>query len=442
MRVARSRNRNQLTQCRKTGLTLKDTGVRDAEGFEPVSGIFSSPVRHSARKMRILNEPLPILRSPRKSLSPRKVHIGGSPVRQRLPRTVSPLANNSFAPRSPDHGSDIVVHRDPSSPTNRSTNGEHTTIDVVETDNRRSMFYFGSPQLSAGRDNASASPNSPSLEQSINDLSQVLEADNVTFSPLAEQSPLYPEPQRYSPTPYHDMDSVLHAQASVGESNTKRKRASGPASDSLSRQWLSPSRSGPGYDHDDMPEDVAETTELDAMVPFPPETMADSSEESADNSASRPKRRSRRSVLAKTRKPKPKPVTTAPMQDSGTRLRSTTPFAADDGVKITRSGRASIKPLEGWRGEKVQWQNGYAVGIVRAHDAPTAPRVVNRRKAVRRAADNDHEEPIPEDLLPEAWEYEMKVIAGPVLGWDAERETSINAGKSQGEYTICQTNGR
>lgn len=30
-------------QGRRTGLVLKDTGVRDEHGFEPVSGIFSSP---------------------------------------------------------------------------------------------------------------------------------------------------------------------------------------------------------------------------------------------------------------------------------------------------------------------------------------------------------------------------------------------------------------
>ena len=30
-------------QGRRTGLVLKDSGVRDEHGFEPVSGIFSSP---------------------------------------------------------------------------------------------------------------------------------------------------------------------------------------------------------------------------------------------------------------------------------------------------------------------------------------------------------------------------------------------------------------
>jgi hypothetical protein len=29
--------------CRKTGITLQDTGIRDEHGLEPMSGIFSSP---------------------------------------------------------------------------------------------------------------------------------------------------------------------------------------------------------------------------------------------------------------------------------------------------------------------------------------------------------------------------------------------------------------
>ena len=34
---------------RKTGITLKDTGIRDANGLEPVSGIFSSPPSSAQR---------------------------------------------------------------------------------------------------------------------------------------------------------------------------------------------------------------------------------------------------------------------------------------------------------------------------------------------------------------------------------------------------------
>ena len=33
---------------RKTGITLKDTGVRDEYGMEPMAGIFSSPVKEAS----------------------------------------------------------------------------------------------------------------------------------------------------------------------------------------------------------------------------------------------------------------------------------------------------------------------------------------------------------------------------------------------------------
>lgn len=55
-------------QGRRTGLVLKDTGVRDEHGFEPVSGIFSSP------------QPTPAQPSPQRSplRSPQRVSANGN----------------------------------------------------------------------------------------------------------------------------------------------------------------------------------------------------------------------------------------------------------------------------------------------------------------------------------------------------------------------------
>ena len=39
-----------LTLRRKTGVTLKDNGVRDEHGLEPIDGIFSSPEKDSPVK--------------------------------------------------------------------------------------------------------------------------------------------------------------------------------------------------------------------------------------------------------------------------------------------------------------------------------------------------------------------------------------------------------
>lgn len=45
-------------RCRKTGLVLKDTGVRDKDGLEPIEGIFSSPEKSAVRDSRKSNTTL------------------------------------------------------------------------------------------------------------------------------------------------------------------------------------------------------------------------------------------------------------------------------------------------------------------------------------------------------------------------------------------------
>ena len=37
-------------KCRKTGITLKDTGQRDEHGLEPIDGIFSSPEKSPLKR--------------------------------------------------------------------------------------------------------------------------------------------------------------------------------------------------------------------------------------------------------------------------------------------------------------------------------------------------------------------------------------------------------
>ncbi|TKA46318.1 hypothetical protein B0A49_13774, partial [Cryomyces minteri] len=44
-RKTRENNYFEVGVGRKTGITLKDTGVRDEHGIEPIDGIFSSPAK-------------------------------------------------------------------------------------------------------------------------------------------------------------------------------------------------------------------------------------------------------------------------------------------------------------------------------------------------------------------------------------------------------------
>lgn len=186
-------------------------------------------------------------------------------------------------------------------------------------------------------------------------------------------------------------------------------------------------------------------------------------EEPEDKEAARPKKRSKKANLtAKPRKTKPRlppsardpdaPIRSvrdserpySPSEDtdganrkgprSNVRLMSATPFE-DEGAKVTRSGRTSVKPLQYWRNEGYTWRHGEVDGIVRATDVEQKP----KRKPIARGrgkgrlgsiAEDEEEE---EDLLPEQWEEELGVITGPVRPWDADvgagiEEQSIDEG--------------
>ncbi|KAJ9622441.1 mitotic fidelity of chromosome transmission- protein [Taxawa tesnikishii (nom. ined.)] len=108
---------------RKTGITLKDTGVRDEYGLEPVDGIFSSPALPSAKRNynttlssdRMATdssapEPTEVLNLrktphlPPKSPGPRRSHIGGSPMRHASlhPGSEGSPIREVGAPKSPN----------------------------------------------------------------------------------------------------------------------------------------------------------------------------------------------------------------------------------------------------------------------------------------------------------------------------------------------------
>ena len=105
--------------------------------------------------------------------------------------------------------------------------------------------------------------------------------------------------------------------------------------------------------------------------------------------------------------------------------RSETP-ATDNGATITRSGRASYKPLASWRGEKVifgqrpDWETPASVtDIIRTDEIQLPPQP--RRKAIRKARAPSELEEIeeePEDLEP--WETESGIMHAQVMRWDQE----------------------
>ena len=105
--------------------------------------------------------------------------------------------------------------------------------------------------------------------------------------------------------------------------------------------------------------------------------------------------------------------------------RSETP-ATDNGAVVTRSGRASYKPLASWRGEKVifgqrpDWETPASVtDIIRTDEIQIPP--PSRRKVTRKARARSELEEIeeePEDLDP--WEAETGIMHAQVMGWDQD----------------------
>ena len=105
--------------------------------------------------------------------------------------------------------------------------------------------------------------------------------------------------------------------------------------------------------------------------------------------------------------------------------RSETP-ATDSGAVVTRSGRASYKPLASWRGEKVifgqrpDWETPASVtDIIRTDEIqiPPPPRKKVTRKTRARSELEEIEEEA-EDLDP--WETETGIMHAQVMRWDQE----------------------
>jgi len=139
-----------------------------------------------------------------------------------------------------------------------------------------------------------------------------------------------------------------------------------------------------------------------------------------------------RQVTSVRRSEQPNRPTESSSQDTLThgsiRLRSNTPFE-DEGCKVSRYGRPSIKPLAYWKNETQVYRHGELEGVVRAHEIVAPKRVQNRphqrkRGGLGRIAE-DEEDENAEDLLPEAWEKEIRVIRGPVRRWDEEMQAGI-----------------
>ena len=109
-------------------------------------------------------------------------------------------------------------------------------------------------------------------------------------------------------------------------------------------------------------------------------------------------------------------------------LRQGTPME-DNGVRTTRFGRASVKPVDWWRNERIKYDpHGNKQAIVRAEEVEVpklAKRAHKQRKREMSVVEEDEEEL-------EDWEVEPGILTGLVTGWDREVGVAMQDEEEQG----------
>ncbi|OCK74530.1 hypothetical protein K432DRAFT_386757 [Lepidopterella palustris CBS 459.81] len=118
-------------------------------------------------------------------------------------------------------------------------------------------------------------------------------------------------------------------------------------------------------------------------------------------------------------------------------LRQGTPMD-DEGVRTTRSGRSSVKPVDWWKNERIKYDYlGNKEAVVRAEDVvkeQRAPRKTSKRKRGMSIVREEEEE---EEL--EEWEENPGFVVGHVNRWD---ETIGVASRDEEEQEIAWSNSK
>ncbi|KAJ9641781.1 mitotic fidelity of chromosome transmission- protein [Coniosporium tulheliwenetii] len=138
-------------QGRKTGITLKDTGIRDEHGFEPIDGMFSSPEKPSPRRtarrtdITLTSEEMEVQQSSMpeltEALSARQLLKGSSKTRFPPPMGRSPIKTSlgSSPRRQSSMGPPSQVHRSANTPSRASSHPlvsrklDFTADDTIES---------------------------------------------------------------------------------------------------------------------------------------------------------------------------------------------------------------------------------------------------------------------------------------------------------------------
>ncbi|KAF2145897.1 uncharacterized protein K452DRAFT_340399 [Aplosporella prunicola CBS 121167] len=558
---------NVGVQGRKTGITLKDTGIRDEHGMEPIDGIFSSPEKSPPKRpapkpadttltssdmdvqQSSMPEPADAL-SARRSIrptktsyfpppmarSPIKTNIGSSPRRQ---SSMGPPSQMRRSARTPDRAaSHPVVAR------KLDFGGDEQTSETIRSSGSRSSRTRGKeradiydlrpspvPDQNQTHDESIVEEETQDFDFPVNGVNDDSPlpgdgGDSLQILPDVEQplegTPLVERPKTKRGRPKKDAESVqkeneeepaiptsppaskkgrgrpkkanglVSAKASnaaaskVAPGRSASKPATNGQVDEESAMDLDVPTEEPSFQQQDteMEVDQEVATELEPE-PEPPKrkrgpgkksskpiVQEDESEEPTEDQEPPTKRAkkkpapkkpppsqrdpnaritsSRKNVGKEKENEEPelqqspakrgsKPPTALPR--SLQVLRDGTPFD-DAGVKTTRSGRTSVKPLNFWQNEKIEYlHDGTKQQITRAEETEVPKRKMEKRRGRGRprVKPEKSENAEEEDLELEEWEKSPGVMAGWVNGWDETEQVVINEGGIQEDLAFSAT---
>ncbi|KAI9695542.1 MAG: hypothetical protein M1820_008555 [Bogoriella megaspora] len=540
-------------QGRKTGITLKDTGIRDADGLEPIDGIFSSPEKSPPKRNGGGTQKVPSVepkkaaqsskpettdylsakkingngntRLPPPGRSPIKTSLGSSPRRlpsigppSRLRASTDHLTpepsiamqldynENEITPSIEHSPTRAIVSRKRGStsamkdahttpPTNEPTTNGLESSPIHQQDSE-SHHNFGLDD-SLPRINADDSmqmvqdeiPIDPALVEQSTVLDEIpakknkgkqklvdaanqekfqaqLAEDEEVSAPTPTQKPPKKPPKKARKTLDEALEELSPAQNAKKGAREKRGKtvpsikeetpASLDARETEPPVQLASPEPEPEQFQSELPspESIASKPPVDskkrgrsAKGPSKPKAkrqktakpppgkrepnarirVANTEERDASHREPSPSSSSRAGSTAPTfKRPGPRSLTL---------LRQGTP-TEDDGARMTRSGRTSVKPFRWWLNEGYEYRRGEIASITRAEEIepPSKKKPPQRRRGTSRLTSIDEEydpddwermssrgsrDGEDEDDQLEDWEESGSVLTGSVNQWDS-----------------------
>ncbi|CAF9933504.1 MAG: hypothetical protein HETSPECPRED_008670 [Heterodermia speciosa] len=453
---------NVGVEGRRTGATLKDTGIRDEHGLEPVP-TFSSPAKSPVKQNGVPNgslgdetmdigestipEPTEVRRLRTSNVkfplpqatTPRRTNIGSSPRRSVGPIPSSAQREEAQTPtRASSH---------PASGSKRklldfSMAETRTSGDRTPQSSSSSLKRPKTSRLSGGRNNLRRKsadlsvPNGDELDESIGDVNGDVTTNGYVEEDTAMDSV---EDNTMQNMPNDEevemddgvvggMDESLPVQDPPADPNPPKKPGRGrplknrPSDASVLSLSTAPTRGRPPTVHRDADTEQAEssgTTTQKGKRGKKDKALRDVSAARGPNAQIRPASKSRGKASRSASR----------VSLSRFVQRSETP-GNGEGALITRSGRHSIHPLAHWRGEKAIFepghidQTGLTLGgikeIIRTDEImEDRPRKSAYRRPRPRAKAQKLEDVEEDDEDKEPWEVETGVINARVMAWDS-----------------------